>query len=150
MKPNFNSKVNNKQVNKEQIDLSEWSFIEDVEEWFKWETENQSVAGWITDITDENFTTGTTKVCHMIIDFENDYRLDEYKQIKFAISVDLQKKLNKLDEAILSKYDQYKVYIKLLEIRPLTSDKTKTVKVFKVAVKPENMPLLSDSDFIEI
>ncbi len=117
----------------------------DEEEWIKWDTPGKSLSGWITEFTIDTFQDRQTKVCKMVIDVENDQRLPHTKNVKFIISLDLEKKLDKVKTTILERYSDYRIYIKLDEVRTNT-DNTKRYKVFTVAVKKEPMPSIDYDD----
>ncbi len=135
------------------FDLNGFDFVETGNgnghngEWVIWDNPGKSISGWVLEFTTENLQGRDTPVCHMLIDVEDDEVLDTHRTVKFIMPLDLQKKLNQIKTNILERFSEYRLYIKLEEVKDLGNGKK--YKVFKVGVKKEDMPMPSNDDGIE-
>ena len=131
------------------FDLNGFDFVETNNvngEWIIWDNPGKSVSGWVLEFTTENLQGRDTPVCHMVIDVEDDKLLENQRTVKFVMPLDLQKKLEKIKTNILERWPEYRLYIRLEEVRVLSD--SKRYKVFKVGVRKEDIP--SDDDGIEL
>ncbi len=123
------------------FDLNGFDFVETNNvngEWIIWDNPGKSVSGWVLEFTTENLQGRDTPVCHMVIDVEDDTLLESQRTVKFVMPLDLQKKLEKVKTNILERWPEYRLYIKLEEVR-VVSD-SKRYKIFRVGVRKEDIP----------